>query len=83
VRYPHGGTFEIPILTVNNKQPEGRRALGNTPTDAIGINKKVADRLSGADFDGDTVMVIPCNSSNSRVKITSTPQLKGLEGFDP
>lgn len=28
-------------------------------------------------------MVIPCNSSNSRVKITSTPQLKGLEGFDP
>ena len=65
VRYPHGGTFEIPILTVNNKQPEGRRVLGNTPTDAIGINKKVADRLSGADFDGDTVMVIPCNSSNS------------------
>lgn len=83
VRYPHGGTFEIPILTVNNKQTEGRRVLGNTPADAIGINKKVADRLSGADFDGDTVMVIPCNSSNSRVKITSTPQLKGLEGFDP
>ena len=83
VRYPHGGTFEIPVLTVNNKQAEGRRVLGNTPADAIGINKKVADRLSGADFDGDTVMVIPCNSSNSRVKITSTPQLKGLEGFDP
>lgn len=83
VRYPHGGTFEIPVLTVNNKQAEGRKVLGNTPADAIGINKKVADRLSGADFDGDTVMVIPCNSSNSRVKITSTPQLKGLEGFDP
>lgn len=83
VRYPHGGTFEIPILTVNNKQAEGRRVLGNTPADAIGINKKVADRLSGADFDGDTVMVIPCNSSKSKVKITSTPQLKGLEGFDP
>lgn len=61
VRYPHGGTFEIPVLTVNNKQAEGRRVLGNTPADAIGINKKVADRLSGADFDGDTVMVIPCN----------------------
>lgn len=83
VRYPHGGTFEIPILTVNNKQPEGRRILGSTPADAIGINKKVADRLSGADFDGDTVMVIPCNSPNSKVKIVSTPQLKGLEGFDP
>lgn len=82
VRYPHGGTFEIPILTVNNKQAEARRVLGNTPKDAIGINSKVAERLSGADFDGDTVMVIPCNSSKSKVKITSTPPLKGLEGFD-
>ena len=72
IRYPHGGTFEIPILTVNNKQLEGRKVLGNTPADAIGINSKVAERLSGADFDGDTVM-----------KITSTPALKGLEGFDP
>lgn len=83
IRYPHGGTFEIPILKVNNKQAEGRKVLGTTPADAIGINKKVADRLSGADFDGDTVMVIPCNSSRSKVRITSTHQLKGLEGFDP
>lgn len=80
VRYPHGGTFEIPILTVNNKQPEGNKVLGNTPTDAIGISSKVAERLSGADFDGDTVMVIP---TGGKVKITSTPTLKGLEGFDP
>ena len=83
IRYPHGGTFEIPILKVNNKQAEARRILGTTPADAIGINSKVAERLSGADFDGDTVMVIPCNSSRSKVKITSTPPLKGLEGFDP
>lgn len=83
IRYPHGGTFEIPILTVNNKQPEGKRVLGNTPADAIGINSKVAGRLSGADFDGDTVMVIPCNSSKSKVKITSTPALDGLKDFDP
>lgn len=83
IRYPHGGTFEIPILTVNNKQPDGIRILGNTPADAIGINSKVAERLSGADFDGDTVMVIPCNSPRSNVKITSTPPLKGLEDFDP
>ena len=83
IRYPHGGTFEIPILKVNNKQAEGKKVLGKTPADAIGINSKVAERLSGADFDGDTVMVIPCNSSNSKVKITSTPALKGLEGFDP
>ena len=83
VRFPHGGTFEIPILTVNNKQAEGKRVLGNTPADAVGINKKVADRLSGADFDGDTVMVIPCNSPKSKVKITSTRELDGLKGFDP
>lgn len=83
IRYPHGGTFEIPILTVNNKHPDGIKILGNTPADAVGINSKVAERLSGADFDGDTVMVIPCNSPRSSVKITSTPPLKGLENFDP
>jgi len=80
IRYPHGGTFEIPILTVNNKQAEARRMVGNTPADVVGINSKVAARLSGADFDGDTVMVIP---TGGKVKITSTPPLKGLEGFDP
>lgn len=80
IRYPHGGTFEIPVLTVNNKQAEGRRILGNTPADAIGISSKVAERLSGADFDGDTVMVIPTGKS---IKITSTPQLEGLKDFDP
>jgi len=80
IRFPHGGTFEIPILTVNNKHVEARRILGNAPADAIGINSKVAARLSGADFDGDTVMVIP---TGGKVKITSTPPLKGLEGFDP
>lgn len=83
IRYPHGGTFEIPILSVNNKNPEGQRVLGKTPADAIGINSKVAGRLSGADFDGDTVMVIPCNSSRSKVKITSTHALDGLKDFDP
>ena len=79
IRYPHGGTFETPIVTVNNKHPEARRTLGNA-LDAIGINSKVAERLSGADFDGDTVMVIP---TGGKVKITSTSPLKGLEGFDP
>ena len=79
IRYPHGGTFEIPIVTVNNQQPEAKRVLGNA-LDAIGINSRVAERLSGADFDGDTVMVIP---TGGKVKITSTSPLKGLEGFDP
>lgn len=82
VRYPHAGTFEIPILKVNNKQPEGRSVLGTTPTDAIGISSKTAERLSGADFDGDTVMVIPCNSSYTTTKIKSTKPLTDLEGFD-
>lgn len=83
IRYPHGGTFEIPILKVNNKQQEARDILGMNPKDAIGINSKVAERLSGADFDGDTVMVIPCNSSRTSVRIKSTPQLTGLKDFDP
>ena len=78
VRYPHGGIFEIPELTVNNRHPAARRALGNAK-DAVGIHSKVAERLSGADFDGDTVLVIP---NNSRKVKTSRP-LDGLKGFDP
>ena len=80
IRYPHGGTFEIPKLVVNNKNPEAIKILGRDTIDAVGINSKVAERLSGADFDGDTVMVIP---TNDKVKITTKDPLKGLEGFDP
>lgn len=83
IRYPHGGTFEIPILTVNNRHAESKKLLGNDISDAVGIHSKVAERLSGADFDGDTVMCIPTHDKMGRVKITSTPALKGLEGFDP
>ena len=83
IRYPHGGTFEIPILTVNNKQADARKLLGSDAFDAVGINSKVAERLSGADFDGDTVMCIPTHDRGGKVKITSTPHLEGLEGFDP
>ena len=79
VRYPHGGTFEIPILKVNNRNKEAIDIMSPQPTDAIGIHHKVAAILSGADFDGDTVMVIPITD---RVKIKSTPPLKDLEGFD-
>lgn len=83
IRYPHGGRFEIPILTVNNKQPEAKKLLGKDITDAVAINKKIADRLSGADFDGDTVMTIPTNDRAGKVKISSQNPLKELEGFDP
>jgi DNA-binding CsgD family transcriptional regulator len=79
VRFPHGGTFEIPEVTVNNKNREARKILGTDAKDAIGIHHKVAERLSGADFDGDTVLAIPNNTG----KIKSTPALDGLKGFEP
>lgn len=77
VRFPHAGTFEIPILKVNNKNKEALERMRNAP-DAVGINSNVAERLSGADFDGDTVAVIPTKNTN----IKSTPRLKELIGFD-
>lgn len=80
IRHPHGGTFEIPELIVNNNHKEAKKILGTTPSDAIGINSSVAERLSGADFDGDTVIVIPVND---RVKVRTSSPLKDLEGFDP
>ena len=80
IRYPHGGTFEIPELTVNNKNPTAVSVLGKNIRDAVGINPKVAERLSGADFDGDQVVVIP---TGGRVKIQSTSALKDLKDFDP
>ena len=79
VRYPHGGTFEIPELVVNNRHETAKKTLGNA-LDAVGINEKVAERLSGADFDGDTVVVIPVNS---RVKIKTSDPLPELKDFDP
>lgn len=81
IRFPHQGTFEIPICTVNNKNPKLKAMLGNVE-DACAINKNVADRLSGADFDGDTVIVVPVGN-NPATRITSRPQLDGLNGFDP
>lgn len=78
VRYPHGGPFEIPVLTVNNGNREARRLLGPNAKDAVAIHHSVAEKLSGADFDGDTVIVIPNNHGH----IKSEPSLKGLEKFD-
>lgn len=78
IRYPHGGIFEIPQLTVNNKHPEANKLIKNAK-DAVGINSKVAERLSGADFDGDSVLVIP----NDKGLIKTASPLKGLIDFDP
>ncbi len=78
VRFPHGGPFESPELTVNNKNPAAKKLIGSG-VDAVGINSKVAERLSGADFDGDNVLVIPNNDG----KIKTQKPLALLEGFDP
>lgn len=77
VRHPHAGTFEIPRLTVNNKNKEGLEVIGNDAQHAIGINSNVAKQLSGADYDGDTVLVIPTKGQ----KITADKPLKGLQEF--
>lgn len=80
IRYPHAGTFEIPELVVNNRNPEAKALIGNSEkVDAIGIHHSIAQRLSGADFDGDTVLVIP----NNRGDVKTSPALDGLKGFDP
>lgn len=80
VRYPHGGTFEIPELTVNNRQKDAKAAFGEHPPDAIGINPKVAQKLSGADFDGDSVIVIPQRPGTT---VKTQESLKELATFDP
>jgi DNA-binding CsgD family transcriptional regulator len=78
IRYPHGGRFEIPELTVNNKHKEANNIIKNAK-DAVGINHKVAEKLSGADFDGDTVLVIP----NNKGSIKTAASLQQLKDFDP
>ena len=77
IRFPHAGTFEIPVLTVNNKNKEGISVLGNA-VDAIGITPRTAEILSGADFDGDTAIAIPYNK-----QLKVDPTLKALENFNP
>lgn len=82
IRYPHGGIFEIPELTVNNRNRDAKQILSDkkgTAKDAIGIHPKVAEKLSGADFDGDAVLVIPNNNGG----IKTAASLKGLLHFDP
>lgn len=78
IRHPHGGIFEIPELVVNNRVGAAKKIMEGAP-DAIGIHPKVAEKLSGADFDGDSVLVIP----NKSGVIKTAPSLKGLKDFDP
>lgn len=78
VRYPHGGRFEMPILTVNNNNVEGRKKLAQA-RDAIGVSTHTAETLSGADFDGDFVIAIPIGPN---ADVRNQKRLKGLEGFE-
>ncbi len=79
VRYPHGGVFEIPTLTVNNKYTEYRDIIGTAAKDAVAIHPDVAKKLSGADFDGDFVLVIP----NKNKQLRTEPSIAALQNFDP
>lgn len=79
VRFPHAGPFESPELIVNNKSKTGKEVLGPNAIDAIGIHPSVASKLSGADFDGDTVLAI---KNNNRM-FKSRESLPGLKDFDP
>lgn len=88
VRFPHAGTFESPIVTVNNRNEECRKKIGMHPADAVCVNSTVAGTLSGADYDGDSVLVIPCSSSPVKLTSTvpgknSTSPLAELKHFDP
>lgn len=80
IRYPHGGIFEIPVLTVNNKHKQAKEILRDA-ADAVGINSTVAEQLSGADFDGDTAVVVPLKSN--QLGLSHRKPYKELQEFDP
>lgn len=79
VRYPHEGTYQIPELIVNNKNKEGQAKITRNAIDAVGITKAAADQMSGADFDGDHVIIIPVNN---KTKVSTQPAIKSLREFD-
>lgn len=79
VRFPHEGTFQIPTLVVNNNYKVAKKVLGTEPKDAIGINSSTANKLSGADFDGDSVLVLPNPGGKM---IVSRPELEKLKNFN-
>lgn len=81
IRYPYGGNFEAAELTVNNNNREARKVIGAHAPDAVGITHRLIanGKLSGADFDGDTVTVIP--NDNGDIKVAKA--LEGLRNYEP
>lgn len=78
VRFPHEGTYQIPVVKNNIKNREGKSTVGPLAIDAIGINSDTASQLSGADFDGDSVIAIPVRDK----KFVTHPAIKELVDFD-
>jgi DNA-binding CsgD family transcriptional regulator len=86
VRYPFAGTFEAAEFVVNNNDKRSREILqGKTEDgqsrnamDAVMIHPKMAAKMSGADFDGDTIICLPNNDR----RIVTRPALEGLRDFD-
>ena len=78
VRFPHGHISEIPILTVNNKNKNAKKTVPSDSIDAVCINHNTAEKLSGADFDGDTVMIVPLKQT----PVKNADQLKDMIGWD-
>lgn len=82
VRFPYAGPFEGAEFTVNNRDERAKKILtredGSVAIDAVMIHPKMAAKMSGADFDGDTILVIPNNDK----RVTVRPSLEGLRNFD-
>ena len=81
IRHPYGGNFEAGDFVVNNRDKRAKDILtrpdGTLAIDAVMIHPKMAAKMSGADFDGDTILVIPNNDK----RITVRPVLEGLRNF--
>ena len=82
IRFPHGGQFEIPVLTVNNNNAEGKANIGKNALDAVGVRPEAAKQLSGADYDGDTVVCLPMGRG-AGAYIKADKANKELQAFDP
>lgn len=78
VRFPHESISQIPRLKVNNRNKEAKTYFENA-AHAVGVNSETAAQMSGADFDGDTVMVIPVRGQ----KLRSRDPFEKLKGYDP
>ena len=78
VRFPHEGIYQIPRLIVNNRNREAKKMISSQARDAVCISPETAQVLSGADFDGDTVLVLPTKKHN----IINKDPFKELQDFD-